>query len=125
MQDDVGMGRPAHLTRSGAVLRAALVATVAAAAGAVVAVPAPATAAPVVRWVDVSVATLWSEPGITRQVDAPALANPADPRRWVASMSDTQKRWLSRGHSETQALYGTRVRVLATSGRWTKVVVPS
>jgi cell wall-associated NlpC family hydrolase len=40
-------------------------------------------------------------------------------------MSDTQKRWLSLGHSQTQALYGTRVRVLATRGAWSKVAVPS
>jgi cell wall-associated NlpC family hydrolase len=40
-------------------------------------------------------------------------------------MSVSQKRWLSLGHSQTQALYGTRVRVLATSGRWTKVAVPT
>ena len=118
------MDRRGPLTRTGAVHRAVLAATVAF-AGAVLAVPAPASAAPVVRWVDVTVATLWSAPGATRAVDAPALANPADPRRWVASMSDSQKRWLSLGHSQTQALYGTRVRVTATSGRWSKVVVPS
>ena len=113
MRDDAGMRRPAQLTRSGAVLRGALVAIAAAAAatGAVVAVPSPATAAPVVRWVDVSVATLWSEPRAARPVDAPALANPADPGRWVASMSDAQKRWLSRGNTQTQVLYGTRVQV--------------
>jgi cell wall-associated NlpC family hydrolase len=40
-------------------------------------------------------------------------------------MTDAQKRWLSLGHAQTQALYGTRVRVLATRGRWTKVAVPS
>ena len=120
----LGMHRPAPLTRPAAMLRAALVA-VALAATTIVSGPAPATAAPVVRWVDVSVATLWTEPGTARRVDAPALANPADPRRWVANMSDTQKRWLSLGHSQTQVLYGTRLRVLATSGRWTKVAVPS
>jgi cell wall-associated NlpC family hydrolase len=126
MPDDAAMGRRARLTRTGAALRAVLAATVAAAcAGAVLAGPAPATAAPVVRWVDVSVATLWSGPGTARAVDAAALANPADPRHWVASMSDSQKRWLSLGHSQTQALYGTRVRVLAVRGRWSKVVVPS
>ena len=87
--------------------------------------PTPAAAAPVVRWVDVSVATLWSAPGTARPVDAPALADPADPRRWVATMSDAQKRWLSLGRTQTQVLYGTRVRVVATRGGWTKVVVPS
>jgi gamma-D-glutamyl-L-lysine dipeptidyl-peptidase len=126
MTDDAAMGRPAHLTRAGAVLRAVLGAALAAsAAGAVVTEPATASAAPVVRWVDVSVATLWSDPGTARSVDAPALANPADPGGWVAGMSDTQKRWLSLGHSQTQVLYGTRVRVLATRAGWAKVVVPS
>ncbi len=117
----------ARLTRTAAAARIVLAALAAAAtATAVVAVPAdPAAAAPVVRWVDVSVATLWSAPRTTRPVDAPALGDPADPRRWVAGMSDSQKRWLSLGHSQTQVLYGARVRVLATSGRWSKVVVPS
>jgi cell wall-associated NlpC family hydrolase len=128
MPDDAAMRTPADLTRAGAVLlaaqRAVLAGTVAA-AGALATVPSPAAAAPVVRWVDVSVATLWSDPGSARPVDAPALANPADPRGWVGSMSDTQKRWLSLGHSQTQVLYGTRVRVLATRGAWTKVAVPS
>lgn len=88
--------------------------------------PGPrATAAPATRWVDVSVTTLWSAPGLARPIDAPALANPADPRRWVASMTDAQKRWLSMGHTQTQALYGTRVLVLATRGAWTKVAVPA
>jgi gamma-D-glutamyl-L-lysine dipeptidyl-peptidase len=110
--------------RTGAALRAAAAAGVVGVVVAV-AVPAPASAAPVVRWVDVSVATLWSAPRTARPVDAPALSNPADPGGWVAGMSDAQKRWLSLGHTQTQVLYGTRVRVLATSGRWSKVVVPS
>ena len=73
----------------------------------------PAGAAPVprasptssARWVAVSVATLWVEPDTARDVDAPALANPADPRKWVAGMTVAQKRWLV-GRLETQALYG-------------------
>jgi hypothetical protein len=124
MPDDAAMARRDDLTRTRRVLRAVL-AIAAAAACAVVAVPGPATAAPGVRWVDVSVATLWSAPRGARSVDAPALADPAEPRRWVTSMTDSQKRWLSLGHSQTQVLYGTRVRVLATSGRWSKVAVPS
>lgn len=76
------------------------------------------------RWVCVSVATLWVEPGLTRLVDRPALANPADPARWVADMSVAQKRWLV-GRLETQALYGQRVYLLDTSGGWSKIAVPS
>ena len=84
--------------------------------------PAVAAAAPS-RWIAVSVATLWVEPGRARPVDAPAVAAVADPRAWVAAMSTAQKRWLV-GKLETQALYGTRVTLLAESGAWTKVAVP-
>ena len=84
--------------------------------------PAAAAAAPS-RWIDVSVATLWVEPRLARPVDAPSVAAVADPRAWVAAMSTAQKRWLV-GKLETQALYGTRVSLLATSGAWSKVAVP-
>ena len=75
------------------------------------------------RWVAVSVATLWVKPGLARPVDAPAVDAPADPRAWVAGMTIAQKHWLV-GKLETQALYGTRVTLLATSGAWSKVAVP-
>ena len=88
-------------------------------------VPAGAvTQAPPVRYVGVSVATLWTSPGLARPVDAPALSTPADPRLWVSRMTDPQKRWLD-GRSQTQVLYGMQVRVLATRGSWTEVAVPS
>ena len=83
---------------------------------------APAAATPASRWVDVSVATLWVRPGEARSVDAPSLTDPAHPRDWVEAMTVAQKRWLV-GRLETQALYGTRVYLLATSGAWSKVAV--
>ncbi len=83
----------------------------------------PAAAAAPSRWIAVSVVTLWVEPGLARPVDAPAVATVADPRAWVAAMSTAQKRWLV-GKLETQALYGTPVTLLATSGAWSKVAVP-
>jgi cell wall-associated NlpC family hydrolase len=83
---------------------------------------AQAGAAGKTRYVNVSVATLWVAPDDTRAVDAPSLAVPADPRRWVGSMSVAQKRWLV-GRLETQALLGDEVTVLKTSGAWSKVAV--
>jgi cell wall-associated NlpC family hydrolase len=74
------------------------------------------------HWIDVSVATLWSQPGQLRTVDAPALSNPADPLTWVSSMTVDQKRWLV-GHADSQALYGTGVVVLQVSGAWSRVAV--
>jgi len=88
------------------------------------AAPSQAAAArPTFRWVAVSVATLWVKPRLARPIDAAACAVTADPRAWVAGMTTAQKRWLV-GKLETQALYGTRVTLLATSGAWSKVAVP-
>lgn len=103
--------------RGAAALAALLLA--AALAAAVSAAPA---AAGKTRWVGVSVATLWVEPGEDRAVDAPSVEVPADPRAWVRAMSVAQKRWLV-GRLETQALLGDKVTVLATSGSWSKVAV--
>jgi gamma-D-glutamyl-L-lysine dipeptidyl-peptidase len=93
-------------------------------AGASSETPAAAASVPPSRWVAVSVATLWVAPRLTRPVDAPSAADPADPRAWVAGMTTAQKRWLV-GKLETQVLYGTRVRLLATSGTWSRIAVPS
>jgi len=93
-----------------------------AAAAVLVTAAGPAAAAGKTRWIGVSVATLWVEPGDERAVDAPSLAAPADPRAWVAGMSVAQKRWLV-GRLETQALLGDEVTVLQTRGSWSKVAV--
>jgi gamma-D-glutamyl-L-lysine dipeptidyl-peptidase len=84
---------------------------------------APAATAPPARWIAVSVATLWVSPRLARPIiDALACSNPANPRGWVAGMTVDQKRWLV-GKLETQALYGTRVFLLGTSGAWSHVLV--
>lgn len=76
-------------------------------------------------WVAVSVATMWVKPWYPRPVDQPALANPARPRQWIAAMTVAQKQWLV-GHLESQALYGTKVLVIAHYGAgWTRIAVPS
>src|SRR4051812_39072007 len=70
--------------------------------------PAPSTVSPpITKYVDVSVATSWIDPGTNRPgLHDVAISNPADPRRWVASMTVKQKLALN-DLLETQALYGT------------------
>jgi cell wall-associated NlpC family hydrolase len=85
---------------------------------------ASAEPSPPSRWVTVSVATLWVRPGLARSVDSPELASPADPGLWVKRMTITQKRWLV-GKLETQVLYGEKVLLLGTSGKWSRIAVPS
>lgn len=75
------------------------------------------------RWVDVSVATVWTLPTSARAIDAPTLGDPADPRRWLAHLTNAQKLALV-GRVQTQVLYGERVRVTETSGAWSHIVIP-
>ncbi len=74
-------------------------------------------------WVAVSVATLWRAAASARVVDRPALTNPAGMRTWLSTMTLTDRRGLN-GRADTQALMGDRVRVVARSGSWVRVVVP-
>ncbi|WP_396265823.1 C40 family peptidase [Halobacillus shinanisalinarum] len=73
-------------------------------------------------YVDVSVATLWSGPDITRPIDGPSVGNPVDMWQWTESMSLDQKLWLV-GNLQTQALYGQKVTILEERGDWVKVAV--
>ena len=72
--------------------------------------------------VNVTVATLWATPDQLRAVDAPSATNPVGMMAWLGRMTTEQRRWLV-GRVQTQALYGTKVTVLAQSGKWSKVAV--
>lgn len=79
-------------------------------------------AGPETAYVDVAVATAWVSPGLDRPVDAPAVANPVDIRKWTADMTLAQRSALV-GKLETQALYGGTVRVLERRDGWAHVAV--
>ncbi|GAA1681091.1 C40 family peptidase [Fodinicola feengrottensis] len=87
-----------------------------------VAIPAAGQADPATEYVGVSVATAWVDPATDRPVDAPAVANPADPRKWAATMTLQQRVDLV-PLLETQALYGNPVRILERQGAWVHVAV--
>ena len=74
-------------------------------------------------WVGVSVATVWRSASSPREVDQPALRNPAAIRQWLAAMTLADRLGLV-GRADTQVLLGDRVVVTARSGAWVKVVVP-
>lgn len=82
-----------------------------------------AAAAPVVRYVDVSVATLWTSPSAPRAIDRPALTDPVDLAAWNRVLDTSARRGLV-GRIETQALFGAPVRVLRQRGAWTQIAVP-
>jgi gamma-D-glutamyl-L-lysine dipeptidyl-peptidase len=72
--------------------------------------------------IDVSVATLWKEPGLARPIDEPSLQNPVHMAHWIQKMKLKDKLWLV-GRTESQALLGQEVRVLENRGDWSKVVI--
>jgi cell wall-associated NlpC family hydrolase len=78
---------------------------------------------PANAYVDVSVATLWHSLSSPRTVDAPAIAQPARVRDWLAAMTFSQRLALN-GRVDSQLLLGSRVVVDRQSGEWAHVVVP-
>jgi cell wall-associated NlpC family hydrolase len=101
---------------------ATVVAVLASGAGAA---PAPHRPDAQAGYVDVSVATLWTDPSKPRPVDAPALTNPAHVGRWLTSMSTQQYLDLTNANrTQTQALYGARVDILGHRDGWYEVAVP-
>jgi cell wall-associated NlpC family hydrolase/L,D-peptidoglycan transpeptidase YkuD (ErfK/YbiS/YcfS/YnhG family) len=74
------------------------------------------------RYIDVSVATVWASPSAPRAIDRPALGNPANMSAWSDALSTAARLGLV-GRIETQALFGEPVRVLAQRGSWTRVAV--
>jgi cell wall-associated NlpC family hydrolase len=75
-----------------------------------------------VRYVDVSVATIWASPTAPRATDRPALGNPVNMRAWSGALN-TGARLALVGRIETQALFGEPVRVLSQRGSWTQIAV--
>jgi cell wall-associated NlpC family hydrolase len=110
-----------------ATLRMLLVGSIATALAAVAAT-APAAGSgtpgstPTEARIAVSVATLWTAPESPRPVDAPAVAAPADPARWLRGLTTAGRRGLN-GRVESQALYGQPVQVVEERGAWSRVVL--
>jgi cell wall-associated NlpC family hydrolase len=79
---------------------------------------APATIA-------VSVGTVWGDPSYVRPVDLPSLENPVRYRTWLKDMTKEERSDLGPTRVHTSVLFGELVQVLAISGEWAQVVVPS
>lgn len=76
-------------------------------------------------YIDVAVATLWTDSSKPRPVDAPALTNPVRVQQWLESMTVDQYRDLTgNSRTQTQALYGAPVYILDQEEGWYKVAVP-
>ncbi len=77
-----------------------------------------------VGYIDVSVATVWTDSSKPRPVDAPALTNPADIKTWLSSMTVDQYLDLTDSdRTQTQAVYGTLVHILDYKDGWYEVAV--
>ncbi|KAJ5613249.1 hypothetical protein N7510_006443 [Penicillium lagena] len=75
-------------------------------------------------YIDVSVATLWTDSSKPRAIDQPALSNPALIEQWLNSMNVSQYLDLTTdSRTQTQALYGVRVDILDEQNGWYEVAV--
>ncbi len=74
-------------------------------------------------YIDVTVATLWTEPDAPRKADEPALGHPVDLDAWNENLSETEVRRGLTGKMETQAPYGSEVSVHEVDGDWARVSV--
>lgn len=70
----------------------------------------------------VSVATVWTAPDSPREVDSPAIRNPASPDRWLSGLSFGERLALcDEDRIQTQLLYGEPVIVTETADDWAKI----
>ncbi|MDZ5472906.1 C40 family peptidase [Bacillus sp. 31A1R] len=73
--------------------------------------------------INVPVANIWKDTSAKRTIDQNTLTKVVDMKSWTSKMSTTEfRKWLV-GKLETQALYGSEVKVLKTSGSWVQVAV--
>lgn len=73
-------------------------------------------------FVDVSVATLWTEPDLNRAIDEASVDNPVDMWKWTEGMTLEEKEGLV-GNLQTQALYGGVVTIIDIQDDWAQVAV--
>ena len=77
---------------------------------------------PSTGYIDVSVATLWTDPSKPRAIDAPALQTPAQIQQWLDSMTTAEYLDLTDSdRTQTQALYGTQVHILNSTNDWYEI----
>ncbi|QIC05251.1 C40 family peptidase [Brevibacillus sp. 7WMA2] len=74
--------------------------------------------------VSVNVATLWTSPESPRELDLPALQNPAQLSEWLRVLGYHERLELCEANkTQTQVLFGTIVHVEEEAGDWVKVLV--
>ncbi len=79
------------------------------------------------QWVaSVQVATVWTSPDSSREIDTFGISTPTDIDRWIETLSYEDKLALCEDNRvQTQVLYGEQVYVTEIKGEWAHVVIPS
>ncbi|XXM72598.1 NlpC/P60 family protein [Lysinibacillus sphaericus] len=74
--------------------------------------------------VNVGVATVWTSPDSARDLDAPALTNPAYIKKWLDSLThETRLALCDENRIQSQVLFGQEVLVLEEKGGWSHIIV--
>lgn len=85
--------------------------------------PARASAATQLAWVQVAVATVWGKASSPQPIDVPALENPARIADWLSSLTVTDRLALD-SRINTQVLLGEEVVTLARRQGWSEIEIP-
>ncbi|MDZ5710977.1 C40 family peptidase [Jeotgalibacillus haloalkalitolerans] len=76
--------------------------------------------------INVTAATLWTEPASPRELDQPALEQPVRIEAWLDGMSAEERKELLDGNKvQSQVLYGDTVTIEEVKDDWAQVVVLS
>ncbi|WP_245153995.1 C40 family peptidase [Jeotgalibacillus proteolyticus] len=76
--------------------------------------------------VNVTVATLWTEPASVRAVDQKAIQHPVNAKGWISGLTaEDKKALLDENRVQSQLLYGETVYITDEQQGFAKVVIPS
>jgi len=75
--------------------------------------------------INVTVATLWTDPSSPREIDRESLGHPAQITKWLDQMSAKEKKdLLDQNKVQSQLLYGDVIYIIEETDQWARVIVP-
>lgn len=76
-------------------------------------------------YINVNVSTVWTKPGLPRDIDLSAVTAPTNIPAWLSGLTHQDRIWfIEENILQTQALFGSQVLVIEESGEWSHILIP-